>query len=29
MDSNNILDSWEGLDAGPKTRENFDAVVQV
>ena len=28
MDSNSILDSWEGLDAGPKTRENFDAVVQ-
>ncbi|AOW21123.1 phosphoglycerate kinase [Urechidicola croceus] len=28
VDINNIPDGWEGLDAGPVSRENFDKVVQ-
>ena len=27
LDINQIPDGWEGVDAGPKSRENFDAVV--
>ena len=27
LDINAIPDGWEGVDAGPKSRENFDAVV--
>jgi len=27
LDINSIPDGWQGLDAGPKSRENFDAVV--
>ena len=28
VDVTEIPDNWQGLDAGPKSRENFDAVVQ-
>ena len=28
VDIKEIPDGWQGLDAGPKSRENFDAVVQ-